>query len=189
LRTPLARLRLRMDAIADAELRWSMREEVGEMEVMVSSLLAFLGGEDDAEAASLVDLAVVCATIADDAQDHGHDVRYTGPDHLDVSVRPVGFKRALVNLVDNAIHHAPQVEIRLAAKSGEIEIRIEDDGPGLTPEAATAVMARGRRLDEAVPGDGFGLPITLELAELYGGALSLGRAAGGGLRATLTLPG
>jgi len=50
-------------------------------------------------------------------------------------------------------------------------------------------MARGRRLDEGVPGDGFGLPITLELAELYGGTLSLGRSSLGGLCATLRLPG
>ncbi len=89
----------------------------------------------------------------------------------------------------------PAAGARAASLSGAeragslIEIRIEDDGPGLSPEATAAVMERGRRLDEAVPGDGFGLPITLELAELYGGSLSLGRAEGGGLRATLRLPG
>jgi signal transduction histidine kinase len=193
LRTPLARLRLRMDAIADAELRWSMREEVGEMEVMVSSLLAFLGGEDDAEAASLVDLAVVCATIADDAQDHGHDVRYTGPDHLDVSVRPVGFKRALVNLVDNAIHHAPQVEIRLAAKSGEIEIRIEDDGPGIPEEALHTVFEPFVRLDAArrrdTTGFGLGLSIVARAIAAEGGTVTLVNRAEGGLSAQVRLPG
>lgn len=96
----------------------------------------------------------------------------------------------LGNLLDNACRWcAGRVAVRAERAGSQIEIRIEDDGPGLSPEAAAAVMERGRRLDEAVPGDGFGLPITLELAELYGGSLSLGRAEGGGLRATLRLPG
>ncbi|MEE7437863.1 ATP-binding protein [Methylobacterium oryzae] len=69
-----------------------------------------------------------------------------------------------------------------------VAVVVDDDGPGLDPAAASAVMARGRRLDEGVPGHGFGLPITLELAELYGGGLSLGRSDLGGLRAELRLP-
>ena len=80
------------------------------------------------------------------------------------------------------------MRVAATARDGAVRIRVEDDGPGLDRESAEAVMARGRRLDEGVPGHGFGLPITLELAELYGGGLSLGRSDLGGLRAELVLP-
>jgi signal transduction histidine kinase len=65
---------------------------------------------------------------------------------------------------------------------------VEDDGPGLPPERRSEVMQRGRRLDERVPGSGLGLSIVVDIAELYGGALSLHEAAAGGLRARLELP-
>ncbi len=95
----------------------------------------------------------------------------------------------LGNLIDNACRWAAsRVRIRAARDGGLIELRVEDDGPGLTPEQAAHVLQRGRRLDETVPGDGFGLPITLELAELYGGTLSLERSDLGGLLARLGLP-
>jgi signal transduction histidine kinase len=67
-------------------------------------------------------------------------------------------------------------------------LAVEDDGPGLSPEALEKVLKRGARLDESVPGSGLGLSIVRDLAELYGGALSLEKSALGGLRAALTLP-
>ncbi|WP_342148647.1 HAMP domain-containing sensor histidine kinase [Methylorubrum sp. SB2] len=95
----------------------------------------------------------------------------------------------LGNLIDNACRWAgSHVRIRAERDGGLIELWVEDDGPGLTPEQGAHVLQRGRRLDETVPGDGFGLPITLELAELYGGGLTLDRSDLGGLLARLRLP-
>jgi signal transduction histidine kinase len=91
--------------------------------------------------------------------------------------------------VDNACRWCRgRVRIAASVRAGGVQVRVEDDGPGLGEAAAAAVMERGRRLDEGVPGHGFGLPITLELAELYGGGLTLGRSDLGGLRAELRLP-
>jgi signal transduction histidine kinase len=67
-------------------------------------------------------------------------------------------------------------------------VRVEDDGPGLPPERRSEVMQRGRRLDERVPGSGLGLSIVVDIAELYGGALTLEQARIGGLCARLELP-
>ena len=118
------------------------------------------------------------------------DIALAVPDDLALACEEQDCDEMLGNLLDNACRWcAGRVSVAARRVGPQVEIRIEDDGPGLTPEAATAMLERGRRLDEAVPGDGFGLPITLELAELYGGSLSLGRAEAGGLRATLTLPG
>ena len=96
----------------------------------------------------------------------------------------------LGNLVDNACRWCREPGAGLAAPRDGRRRRSgwRMTGRASTPAAAAAVMARGRRLDEGVPGHGFGLPITLELAELYGGGLTLGRSDLGGLRAELRLP-
>ena len=192
LRTPLARLRLRADGIDQPGLHEAIRVDLTEMEAMIESLLAYLGGEGEAEAPSRVDVAVLCATVADDAADRGHDVAYDGPDHLELIVRPVGLKRAVVNLVENAIHHADRVWIRTAATDAAVTIAVEDDGPGI-PEAALArVLEPFVRLDRArtrdTVGFGLGLAIVSRVMEAEGGTVTLENRAEGGLRARLTLP-
>jgi signal transduction histidine kinase len=102
------------------------------------------------------------------------------------------------NLVDNACKWANSrvsVEVVGGRPSSEAErqtvrLVVDDDGPGLSPAECEEVQAarRGRRLDETRPGSGLGLSIVVELADLYGGALSLGTAPIGGLRAELILP-
>ena len=101
------------------------------------------------------------------------------------------------NLVDNACKWAQSrvaIEVmreRAGAGAGKPRVRIvvDDDGPGLTPPQREQVARRGQRLDETKPGSGLGLSIVVELAGLYGGALTLGTAPIGGLRAELVLPG
>jgi len=102
----------------------------------------------------------------------------------------------LGNLLDNACKWASgRVRVRVqpeAGTSGErpfFVIVVEDDGPGIADQALDEVVERGRRLDETKPGSGLGLSIVSELARLYGGRLSLGRADAGGLRAEVRLPG
>jgi signal transduction histidine kinase len=95
----------------------------------------------------------------------------------------------LGNLLDNACKWArTRVVASAEAVDERLMVVVEDDGPGLPPERRSEVMQRGRRLDERVPGSGLGLSIVVDIAELYGGALSLHEAASGGLRARLELP-
>ncbi len=95
----------------------------------------------------------------------------------------------LGNLLDNACKWAVS---RVSLESSEIDavtvITVDDDGPGLDRSMWDAVLQRGVRADEAAPGSGFGLAIVRDLAELYGGSISLGRSPLGGLRARLQLP-
>ncbi|MCJ2036051.1 sensor histidine kinase [Methylobacterium sp. J-068] len=95
----------------------------------------------------------------------------------------------LGNLIDNACQWGRgRVRIVAHPSDGTSVVTVEDDGPGLDAQAMVRAMRRGGRLDESVPGHGFGLSITTELAELYGGALDLDRSDLGGLRARLRLP-
>lgn len=101
------------------------------------------------------------------------------------------FEEMTGNLIDNACKWANS-KVRVSAGTGAqgtmLEIRVEDDGPGLTKEEREAVTRRGVRLDEKTPGSGLGLDIVIELASVYGGSLALGCADLGGLSAVLTLP-
>jgi signal transduction histidine kinase len=98
------------------------------------------------------------------------------------------------NLVDNACKWAnTRVAIEVLLDEPQpgretVRIVVDDDGPGLTPAQREQVARRGQRLDETKPGSGLGLSIVVELAGLYGGALNLGTAPIGGLRAELVLP-
>lgn len=95
----------------------------------------------------------------------------------------------LGNLIDNACQWCRgTVRVSGAVADGHALVTVEDDGPGLDAAAIAQVLRRGQRLDETVPGNGFGLSITTELAELYGGGLQLDRSPLGGLRARLRLP-
>jgi len=101
------------------------------------------------------------------------------------------------NLVDNACKWAQsRVAVEVFSQRPDphddrriVHILVDDDGPGLSPQQREQVARRGRRLDETKPGSGLGLSIVIELASLYGGALTLGTAPIGGLRAELVLPG
>jgi signal transduction histidine kinase len=100
------------------------------------------------------------------------------------------FEEMAGNLMDNACKWAAG---RITAKAvrlpdGELELCVDDDGPGLDPEERMQVGERGERLDENVPGSGFGLAIVRDIAGLYGGSLELGESPLGGLRARLKLP-
>lgn len=96
----------------------------------------------------------------------------------------------LGNLMENACKWTnSRVRVAATATAGQLVIRVEDDGPGLSPDQAAMVSRRGMRLDEAMPGWGLGLGIVTDLVTVNGGTLTLDRSDLGGVRATLTLPG
>jgi signal transduction histidine kinase len=95
----------------------------------------------------------------------------------------------LGNLIDNACKWAAaHVEVRSSSDDRQIQITVDDDGPGLAAELRESVLQRGVRADEASPGSGLGLAIVADLVELYGGSIALASSPLGGLRATLVLP-
>jgi signal transduction histidine kinase len=112
------------------------------------------------------------------------------PRDLAVACEQQDFDEMAGNLLENAFRWARgRVEVHAHRDDGRsVAIVIEDDGPGLRPDQIPQVLRPGERLDESAPGFGFGLPITRELAELYGGELNLDASPLGGLRVTLRLP-
>ena len=110
------------------------------------------------------------------------------PSHL-VRVQREDLDEMLGNLLDNACKWARgRVAVSTRAAGGFIDVQVDDDGPGVAPAKREAVLRRGVRADEAAPGSGLGLAIVRDLAELYGGSITLEDTPMGGLRARLRLP-
>ncbi|HEX7875036.1 MAG TPA: ATP-binding protein [Sphingobium sp.] len=192
LRTPLARLQLRVEGVGDAEAREAMGEDLAEMGQMIDSLLAFLGGEKNGEAAVRIDIAVTVATVVDAFEDQGKDVTYAGLDHLEGEVRPLSLRRAVSNLIENALHYGQRARVSVNRYDGEVLIRVDDDGPGIPRDRLEEVLKPFARLDEArqrnTRGLGLGLAIVAQAVEREGGQLILANRPEGGLRAEILLP-
>ena len=159
---------------------------------MIGSMLLYLGGDTDPERRALADVAVLAATVIDEAADRGADAIYAGPDHLEMHVRAAGLKRALTNLVENAVHYGGSTTLTLEERAESTLFRVEDEGPGIPANQLARVTEPFVRLDTArrrdTPGFGLGLATVQRLVEADGGALMLSNRPGGGLEAVIVLP-
>jgi signal transduction histidine kinase len=197
LRTPITRLQLRAEDIADERLRAHVFSDLGLMQRMVSSALSFLrDGGAEPRRLELIDLAVLVRTVCNDFADTGPEVSYDGPDHMVFSCDGDQVARGLANLVDNAIKFGASAAIGLQVDpEGNVLIEVRDRGPGMSDaeiEHATEPFFRGqpaRSLSGIGDGFGLGLSITKAIAEGHAGSLTLLNDVAGGLCARLRLPG
>ena len=197
LRTPITRLRLRSEFIDDDELRTKFLADLAELDAMVSATLAFGRDTADQEAAVALDLAALLRTVLDEAADAWPDApdafAYTGPEHLTAHGRLIMLKRAFANLVGNAMKYGGAARVALApAGDGLLTVTIDDDGPGVPPDALERVFDPFFRVEASrnreTGGTGLGLPIARNIFRAHGGDVVLINRAGGGARAVVTLP-
>lgn len=193
LRTPLARLQLRLDnAPLEHEARADLESDIAEMLHLLESLQAFVDTGAPQIPAQRIDIAIMAATLIDSAADQGADATYHGPESLEIVARAVSIRRSLANLIDNALHHAGQVRVHIANLGDAVEIRVEDNGPGIPEDRMEDVFQPFFRLDRArardTPGMGLGLSIVAEAIRLEAGSLALRNRTEGGLAAIIRLP-
>ncbi len=193
LRTPITRLRLRSEFIADEELRRQMLRDLDQMAAMTDDVLSFLRDGQAGGNTTTVDLASLLQTVCDQFADMDYAVSYQGPNHATITARPEDLQRAVANLVDNAIRHGAQTVVRLTAEPVGVRIDVEDDGPGISDDRKDTMLeafVRGeaaRTMDNHA-GFGLGLSIARAIAEAHGGSLTLHDRAPHGLIARITLP-
>ncbi len=136
LRTPITRLKLRAEWMEDEEQQRKMLSDLDELEAMVAATLAFGRADASTEAPAALDLAELLRTIleeAGDARPHlAQSCVYEGPAHQVVRARPVAMKRALTNLVLNALNYGGGAKVCLVPpRDNVLTILVEDDGPGI----------------------------------------------------------
>jgi signal transduction histidine kinase len=193
LRTPLARMQLRLErAGLDSETVNDMTTDLGEMRHMLESLQAFVETGGSRLRAERIDVAVMTQTLVDTAADDGRDATFDGLETLEIMARPVSLRRALSNLIENALHYAGNVHVTVRRDGDMAEITFEDNGPGIPPERMDDVLQPFVRLDTArgrdTPGMGLGLPIVNRAIALENGVLQLRNREQGGLCVTVRLP-
>ena len=192
LRTALTRLRLRTEFIADDSQRGRAEDDVAEMEAMLDAALAFARDETAEEPHEPVDLASMAQALCDNASDAGGTARYEGPDRLVLSCPPAAIRRALANLIDNAIAYGREADVALSDDVENVRIVVADRGPGIPEAQREAVFEPFRRLETSrsreTGGTGLGLSIARTAVRRCGGDITLGDRAGGGLDVVVTLP-
>ena len=192
LRTPISRLRLRLDGHADATEAKAMAADLDDMQAMVDATLAYLRGDADPEPRQATNVASILMGVSDASADAGRDVEYGGPGRAIATVRPVAFKRALENLVDNGVRYGTRVWICLDIEESALLVTVEDEGPGIAAGDVVRAFEPFTRLEGSrnrnSGGTGLGLTIAKRAIEADGGTLDLSNRGEGGLRAEIRLP-
>ncbi|MCJ2045817.1 ATP-binding protein [Methylobacterium sp. J-078] len=192
LRTPIARLRLRLDGVADTAERRAMASDLDDMQAMIDSTLAYLRGDANPEPRAVTNVASVLMSLADAGQDAGHAVSYEGPPRALATIRRVALRRALDNVVDNAVRYGDRARIGLTVEATCLRLRIDDDGAGIPVEALDRAFEPFVRLEgsrnRGTGGTGLGLAIARRVVEAEGGTIGLENRPGGGLRVEIRLP-
>ena len=191
LRTPLARLKLRVEQIPDQLLRGRMAQDLDEMIGMLDATLRYLHEQRSSEALQWLDLQALVESMVEDAQDRGAAVQVSG--HCaPLRAQPLALRSCLSNLLENARRYAGHAAIELSDGREQVEVRVRDHGPGIAAEQREAVFEAFFRVEGSrnrnSGGVGLGLTIAREAARRQGGDILLEDTPGGGLTAILRLP-
>jgi len=191
LRTPITRLKLRAELLDDEALRDDFEEDLDELDMMVKGALQYVKDSDIHENPTTIRLDNLLRRLVKSAHLAGHIVAFDDSG-ITVHGKPLALKRAIGNLLDNALHYGQRAEISVRRVPGWVEISVRDHGPGV-PEDAVATLfqpyvrlAHGRTSNDS--GLGLGLGIARGIAEAHGGQLELANHPKGGLIATMRLP-
>jgi signal transduction histidine kinase len=192
LRTPITSLRLRAEFVDDEETRQKILETLDEMQRMTEATLVFAREEAAREETRSVDLAALVESLCLDLADMGMDVAFAGAGKTPHACRPLGLKRAVRNLVENAVRYGQRARVMLSPAPDELEITVDDDGPGIPEADFERVFAPFVRLEESrsreTGGIGLGMAITRSIVRAHGGDITLANREEGGLRVTVRLP-
>lgn len=200
LRTPLTRLRLRLEQLPQ-EAAQAAAQDIRTMDELIDATLAVVREQSTGAPPARMDLGALLQSLVDDRTEQGQAVVMAEPDGsappLRVQAHPASLRRILENLVDNALRYGrvARLDARLIVDGpeGQVRVTVDDEGPGIAPELIPQVLRPWVRLpggegDAAPAGSGLGLAIAHDLAQREGGRLLLENRAEGGLRATLLLP-
>jgi len=192
LQTPLTRLRLRLEQVADDELRARLIADLSAMQEMVRDGLELARSAENREGWSIVDVESLVTSLVEDHADMGEPVVLTQICKAAARVKPDALTRCLENLVSNAVKYGGGAEIACRLLNGRIEIMVSDQGPGIPPDRLNEMFEPFVRGDNSrsrtTGGTGIGLTIARAQALSFGATIDLQNRPQGGLSARLTFP-
>lgn len=190
LKTPLTRMRLRTEMMSDPQLQGQFRTDVDDMLQLLDGTLDFLRGKALDETMQPVDLIALVESLVEDYEGMG-DVSLQAPESLQWPCRPRALKRALTNLIDNALKYGGQAQVVVIHNAQGVEIQVRDNGPGLPEHELQTVFEPFYRIEQSrsrdTGGAGLGLAIVRQIAQSHSGDVELSNLQGGGLMARLYL--
>jgi len=189
--TVLTRMKLELAMLGDSSEAKALATDVAEMEHMIEGYLAFARGEGK-ENAEPVKVDRMLAEVADNARRNGAEIELEADTGMTITLRPNAFRRCFGNLLGNAARHAQHIRLAAQRRDHQLEITVDDDGPGIPEDRREDVFKAFFRLDEArnldSGGVGLGLSISRDIVHAHGGEISLGTSPLGGLRVGVLLP-
>jgi len=193
LRTPLSLIKLRAEALPGSEEQVRLLDAVEEMEAMIAATLGLARQSFDMEGRRRLDLAAMVEAICDDLKEADKNVMCASEDgDLFLEGQPLALRRALANLIDNALKYGTRVNVKVFRAGSLLCVEVLDDGPGIPKDELLRVFEPFYRCDGARTnpkgGTGLGLSLVRTVAENHGGKISLNNRPTGGLRAVLALP-
>ena len=191
MRTALVRLGLLIENLGDGPRRHRAQVELAQMQTMLHE--AYTVARDTSnEEPQQVDLGSLAQSLCDAANDAGRTAHYRGPRRLVLTCQPSAIRRALANLVDNAIEYGGEADVEISQDDQTVRIAIGDRGPGIPEADREAAFAAYRRLEDRgepeTEGRGLGLAIARNAIRRCGGDIALRDREGGGLEVLVTLP-
>ena len=192
LQTPLTRMRLRLEKVADADLQERLIGDLSAMQAMVREGLELARSMDTTETMQMLDLDSLLDSVCDDAADASQAVTLSGRSGMAILGRPLDLRRCLGNLIDNAVKYGREASVTVDRVNGAARIRVRDSGPGIPPAEQGRVFDPFYRVETSRSresgGTGLGLTIARNIAEQHGGSIALANHPDGGLEVTLNLP-
>jgi len=192
LRTPLTALRVRVETVADGPDRERMIATIDDMRKMLDDILSLARAGRDREPPQRVDLAALADAALDDFEDTGAPVERAEMPRTIVAVHPRAIRRALTNLIENAVKYGGRAEVSLRVEKDRAILAVADSGPGIPEERIEEMLNPFTRMEQSrsrdTGGTGLGLAIVRAVASAEGGHLRLSNRPEGGLLAELSLP-
>jgi len=192
LRTPLASLRIRVESMEPEEDRAAAIAKIAELTAMLEDILVLARSGRAREESRAVDLAALAEAVVEECRDLGDPVEFGDSGRLVALAQPMLLRRALRNLIDNAVKYGGTARVAVLTEGGEALLRVEDDGPGMTAEEIARSTEPFYRLESSrnreTGGSGLGLAIARAIAESHGGRLDIRQRQPKGLSATIILP-
>ncbi|WP_249672486.1 sensor histidine kinase [Pseudomonas abieticivorans] len=191
LRTPLSRLKLRLEQLDNEKLQTQMRQDLDDMIGMLDATLTYLHEQRTSEAQQWYDVQALVESLCENAQDHGADVQAVGT-CAPVLVQPMALRSCIGNLLDNALRYGGATVVEILDSRTGVTLKVIDHGPGISADKREAVFEPFYRLEGSrnrnSGGVGLGMTIAREAAQRLGGQLRLEETPGGGLTAIIELP-